>query len=273
MRLICPNCDAQYEIPVDVMPEEGRDVQCSNCNHTWFQEHPDAPVETPSAALGSADATTWDPASDRVRAGVSAIQGTRAQRDDADPALPKRRSLDPSVADVLRAEAELEARARRKETGRIESQPELGLDSPSAPEPPRIGPAPSARMSLEEDILPDLPPPAAPLSRRDSLPDIEKINSTLRPNTERTPHTDPGQTAQVEVQEKRSTRRGFAVALLAVAAMTALYLYAPQVIQQVPETGTALTAYVDAVDQARAVVDAHAAQVLGWLNGTGATED
>ncbi|MGJ5621471.1 zinc-ribbon domain-containing protein, partial [Sulfitobacter sp. MF3-043] len=37
MRLICPNCDAQYE----VMPTDGRDVQCSNCGQTWFQHHPD----------------------------------------------------------------------------------------------------------------------------------------------------------------------------------------------------------------------------------------
>lgn len=37
MRLTCPNCGAQYEVPDDVIPEEGRDVQCSNCGDTWFQ--------------------------------------------------------------------------------------------------------------------------------------------------------------------------------------------------------------------------------------------
>ncbi|MEE2809970.1 MAG: zinc-ribbon domain-containing protein [Pseudomonadota bacterium] len=37
MRLICPNCGAQYEVPEDVIPENGRDVQCSNCGDTWFQ--------------------------------------------------------------------------------------------------------------------------------------------------------------------------------------------------------------------------------------------
>ncbi|OIQ31153.1 MAG: hypothetical protein BM562_08810 [Alphaproteobacteria bacterium MedPE-SWcel] len=37
MRLICPNCGAQYEVPEDVIPDEGRDVQCSNCGDTWFQ--------------------------------------------------------------------------------------------------------------------------------------------------------------------------------------------------------------------------------------------
>lgn len=38
MRLICPKCDAQYEVAEHVIPEEGRDVQCSSCGHIWFQE-------------------------------------------------------------------------------------------------------------------------------------------------------------------------------------------------------------------------------------------
>ncbi len=38
MRLICPNCDAQYEVDATLIPAAGRDVQCSNCGTTWFQE-------------------------------------------------------------------------------------------------------------------------------------------------------------------------------------------------------------------------------------------
>lgn len=40
MRLICPNCSAQYEIDASLIPDEGRDVQCSNCGHTWFELPP-----------------------------------------------------------------------------------------------------------------------------------------------------------------------------------------------------------------------------------------
>ncbi|MEO1309221.1 MAG: zinc-ribbon domain-containing protein, partial [Pseudomonadota bacterium] len=42
MRLICPSCGAQYDIDDHVMPSEGRDVQCSNCGHSWFQAPPAA---------------------------------------------------------------------------------------------------------------------------------------------------------------------------------------------------------------------------------------
>ncbi|MEM9499972.1 MAG: zinc-ribbon domain-containing protein [Pseudomonadota bacterium] len=44
MRLTCPNCGAQYEVPAEVIPETGRDVQCSDCGTTWFQHHPDHPA-------------------------------------------------------------------------------------------------------------------------------------------------------------------------------------------------------------------------------------
>jgi predicted Zn finger-like uncharacterized protein len=40
MRLICPNCTAQYEVDASMIPDEGRDVQCSNCGHTWYELAP-----------------------------------------------------------------------------------------------------------------------------------------------------------------------------------------------------------------------------------------
>jgi len=47
MRLTCPNCGAQYEVPDDIIPTGGRDVQCSNCGNTWFQVYPDMQAEEP----------------------------------------------------------------------------------------------------------------------------------------------------------------------------------------------------------------------------------
>lgn len=62
MRLICPNCAAQYEVDEAVIPEAGRDVQCSNCGHTWWQErYPQAEagaVTAPAEAPGPAAAAT-----------------------------------------------------------------------------------------------------------------------------------------------------------------------------------------------------------------------
>ena len=36
MRLICPNCDAEYEVPDGMVPAAGRHVQCTSCHTRWF---------------------------------------------------------------------------------------------------------------------------------------------------------------------------------------------------------------------------------------------
>ena len=46
MRITCPNCGAQYEVDDTLIPEAGRDVQCSNCGKGWFQARNPEPEET-----------------------------------------------------------------------------------------------------------------------------------------------------------------------------------------------------------------------------------
>ncbi len=45
MRLVCPNCASEYEVDAEMIPPEGRDVQCANCENVWFQEpEPEKPT-------------------------------------------------------------------------------------------------------------------------------------------------------------------------------------------------------------------------------------
>ncbi|SIT78241.1 zinc-ribbon domain-containing protein [Pontibaca methylaminivorans] len=128
MRLICPKCPAQYEVPEDAIPPAGRDVQCSNCGHMWFQRPADDTVESTAPATASTNT----------------------------PARP-RRPLDRAVADILQEEAALETRLRRaEEQGVLETQPDLGLDA--AP------PMPARAASASGDTTPAAPAPAAPES-------------------------------------------------------------------------------------------------------------
>ena len=41
MRLTCPNCSAVYEAPDSALGVGGRRVQCSACQHQWFQPGPE----------------------------------------------------------------------------------------------------------------------------------------------------------------------------------------------------------------------------------------
>ncbi len=70
MRLICPNCDAQYEVDAAMIPASGRDVQCSSCGRTWFQgpleavqvrePEPEAEPEPEEDALAGAETLSGD---------------------------------------------------------------------------------------------------------------------------------------------------------------------------------------------------------------------
>lgn len=156
MRLICPNCAAQYEVPDDVIPEGGRDVQCSACGDTWFQLHPSHPDYKPAYnpdapenefddemdVAAAADDTVEDmPETEPEPEHESESETAEAPQSDAEaddpafededeiepPAAPTRQELSQDVASVLREEAERETKAREAEMGGIETQPDLGL--------------------------------------------------------------------------------------------------------------------------------------------------
>lgn len=294
MRLICPNCDAQYEVPEDVMPREGRDVQCSNCGQTWFQDHPDTiaaresippqeqyedeefvQAEPPAPEPEPEEPEAQEELSVHEHDPVANVPNIEPEPKPEPAPVPGRRELDPAVADVLREEAEFETKARRNESAAMESQPDLGLsDSDDRSETRKRAEQAKARMARMrgERPLEDTGREAASLSgaalgsRRDLLPDIEEINSTLRSNSDRSPGSDPGQTAQIEMQEKRSSRRGFILTIALVAILALLYTYAPQLAEAVPQAEPALASYVAMVDSWRVWLDGQVSALLTWLD-------
>ncbi|WP_147107847.1 zinc-ribbon domain-containing protein [Tateyamaria sp. syn59] len=261
MRLICPNCDAQYEVVDDVIPAEGRDVQCSNCGQTWFQHHPDHMPDDTDADEGPVDQVPADdePAEEEER--------TEAPE-------PKRRELDPSVADILREEAEVESKARASEAEALESQPELGLDSAEADGDRRAREA-RARMSRMrgEDPAPEQVSEAAATaaaigSRRDLLPDIEEINSTLRSTGDRetAPAADMAADPAEAAQSRSGFRRGFLLMILLAVVLLVIYVFAPDIARSVPQADPLLSSYVAQVDSARVWLDGQVAAGLTWLD-------
>ena len=130
MRLTCPSCDAVYEVPDDAIPEEGREVQCTNCGHGWFQPHPEIPV--PAGAFAPHPEPEPILAADDPASG-DGLGGAPADDPREERSTYRRPPVDPRLRRVLREEAEREVEARR--SGREEPR-----------RAPRAGPPPRERI-------------------------------------------------------------------------------------------------------------------------------
>ena len=277
MRLVCPNCDAEYEVDAAAIPDGGRDVQCSNCGHAWFQLSPEVEAELAAEeALFDAPPPIAAPMQSPARLEPANVAG-QEQSDVDDPKLdppltkapppieaappvpePALRSIDESVLAVLREEAEREVEARKVETPVVETQTELGLEAPAAGAVARR----LARMKGEPEAV------VKPQTRREMLPEIEEINSTLRASSERR----SGQSAIAETlgedrAKKSSFRSGFVLMLVLAVALLTAYVMAPKLAQQFPAAAGALQAYVAAVDAGRLWLDGMLKSAIGFLKG------
>lgn len=254
MRLICPNCDAVYEVDDAAIPDTGRDVQCSSCGHAWFQLPPEL-----EAALAVED---------------SLFGATDPNDDDTDETGPlpaaampetRRTTLDDDVLAVLREEAEREAAARRMDAPAMETQVEMDMPPAAAPV---AGPVTAAarRIAQLKGVDPDARPvpPPRPGSRRELLPDIEEINSTLK-------HADSSEAPPPEPEavaaRNSAFRSGFTAMLLAASLVVAGYVMAPRLAAQIPAAAPALQGYVTTVDAGRLWLDGVLQGVTATLRG------
>lgn len=268
MRLTCPNCGAQYEVPSEVIPTEGRDVQCSNCGDTWYQNHPDHVTEAAP-----------DPVESEVAAESADITETApepAMPDDEpapeyEPAIDHEtvvenpsRNLDSAVSDILREEAEREQQLRADENDNLETQPELGLDTHTDNEAGRRAREAQDRMARMRGEEPGPSQIGAETgTRRGLLPDIEEINSTLRNSADKGNAAGGDEALPAQPPRKQGGfRRGFLVMILFGVILALLYVNAPKISAAIPQADPMIGAYVALVDQARLWLDNRANAVL-----------
>lgn len=191
MRLICPNCVAQYEVDEDVIPAEGRDVQCANCGHNWFQDAIEMLSSEAEATSGTGDPDSDVPAElfndleGKMDTAFVSKRGTTAPdpndmepgtpRDDfqieQEPATPSSR-MDQDALDILHEEAEYS----------------------SGEKPPAIATEPAVEDKTPESAPVEEPTPTA----TDDVPEVEV---EVKIETEDTPETAADEAAQKPVEE------------------------------------------------------------------------
>jgi predicted Zn finger-like uncharacterized protein len=304
MRLICPNCDAQYEVDDKAIPLAGRDVQCSNCGHAWFQLPPEVEAEqaaeaalfdAPEAAADippvpvETDRTVIAPLVDAPPLPPAPAPATMTETPVATPS-PAQRQIDESVLAVLREEAEREMIARRLDVQALETQQELGIDAAIAATIAAAGPQDATSRHIaglkaeepEEPPTPTVAPAPAPafapdpkreLTRREMLPDIEEINSTLRPGD--VALNDDGEAFEIARRPepgRSSFRSGFVLMLVIAVIGLLAYVMAPQISARLPAAKPAMDGYVQAVDAGRTWLDGATRGLIASLRGAAGSD-
>ena len=224
MRLICPNCGAQYEIDDTAIPPGGRDVQCSDCRFSWFHTRR-APLVLRSDATESEDSS-------------------QPQSEGPHPQPPRRRP-DAQVLAVLREEAEREQAARKDEAGPGDVRAMVSRDTAA---PDRGRPHPIADVSLPtrgtgtaglsasaKGVQPTAPGPSA-----------------VPPHVPDMPPAPPRELGWL----------GMVCAVAAFGVATLLYAQPDSVVQAVPSLEGPVTAYVEGIDAGRIWLDATADSIL-----------
>ncbi len=298
MRLVCPNCDAEYEVDASAIPLAGRDVQCSNCGHAWFQAHPEVVAERDDEEAlfgsepihGTAEAEVPDPedvladsspvaASDAAELG--AADAPEAIAADAPPdAIPVAAevvpldfaALTPAAADTEPVAAVAPMPAARNIDDRVMAvlREEAARETAA-----RRAETPSLETQTEMPLEPEVsrrgvePVPASLRPRSERLPAIEEINSTLRSTSGRVDDDDEGAVPNLPAVKpvKSGFRQGFLTLVLLGVIILALYVFAPLIGAKVPALAGVAAGYVSVIDMVRGFLDTQIQTLIGMLRG------
>lgn len=219
MRLTCPNCGVEYEVPEGMVPAAGRHVQCTSCHTRWF-------VRGGARAPASEDQILTRLENWRPRPVPVAVPAAAAP-----PPAPAPDAEPPADPEPVAAPAAGEAEATPEAEAAPEPVSPEPPDTPVAPQPPDAPTPPDT--PAPPDMPPDTPPPppARPAPRLDL-------------------GGDPARADPVAPRPRRFAR-GFTTAVLLVLLALAAYLYRAPIAGRVPAAGPALAAYAGYVDQAR----------------------
>jgi len=268
MRLICPNCDAQYNVAFDAIPPGGRDVQCSSCAHTWYQ------TDKPTVAGRNTSKILSRPLPATVKTTARDVDAFDTPSNFDTPKNsaplgdgPKHRPVDPSVANILREEA---AREHTVSDSGAWEPPESEEEKKAAAVKDeetrrRIAQMTDTEGGIRSGVTPAETAAAAAAANPRAVPDINEINAALRARAEANDNSGLNQSEKYEAARRVGFRRGFFLVLILMAILIAPYFYADTITEALPRTREFMETYVAVVNQLRLSVDALFAAITGLI--------
>jgi predicted Zn finger-like uncharacterized protein len=284
IEIVCPNCQARYQLPDGAIGPEGRKVSCSSCAHKWraHPEEPDpaeapaaagqpAPEATPAVVTPPPEAAPAAPAASKpAPAEPEAAESEADPDDDEDVSAPPANLPPPATGN-----RDEQMAAIRKMLSDLKDAADTGSDSSdgaaagaAAAAAASVGPSAKRR---EDD---------APNRNRleDRIDDVDKLAKMVKGEPTGDGYDATRLRKRHEKRAKRMQRArerrkksgafvtGFTLVALVAAVMVGLYVMHPQIIAASPELEPALTQYVNTVDRYRVEFAATTDEWKAWLS-------
>lgn len=282
MELICPSCEARYQVPDGSISAKGRQVSCMNCGHSW---HAYPPLQLGDGSGGGSQSAaqprasdpsgiTYNPPAGQPRPGEPRVQDDRGPEmgaentlgadDDplGEPAADPRRPQ--QMAEIRQMLAEVKSEERDEYTPPDESDRTVVMPAEGQR---RISPAEAeaerARIRLEEERE------AAMLEERARRAAEEAESDTdLRRRIESQKNKGKSERSDVKKLRRKHDRKvarkahaskagsgafltGFLLVVIIASTMAALYLLAPEIVARMPEAERPMAEYVATMDRLR----------------------
>jgi len=254
MRLICPNCDAEYNVADDAIPQDGRDVQCSSCDTTWFQTRKSRILSREVSRILTTPIPSVVKSQSRDVSAYDTPQSkngnTEGPQHEPVTDKPRHRQIDPSVANILRKEA---ARSQgvadysaSKPTLRRESNPDVVAQTRK-----RIAQITEVEGGTPAGISRTGANVAVSSTNPRAVPDINEINAALRGRAEASNEGGLTELERHEAVRRRGFRRGFFIVLILIAVTITPYILSEEITQNMPELSGYMATYVAVIDELR----------------------
>lgn len=286
MELICPACEARYQLPPGAVPEEGRQVSCQNCGHSWLAmpeialgEASVAPAAAPTAAPAAAPAAppahtpspptgiTWGgpggmpasvaaamaPAPEPVPEHLLNEPDEAAGEIDETPKSSEPRAQQLAEIRQMLEEMQSDDRGSAPSSHAAQAQFEGAMDLTEEPEPRRLGEIDEDELGFTTRLtrLAGATEPAKPV-------DVKRIRKKHDRRISKKKHAEKAGSGFFLT--------GLLLIVIMAAVFASLYVLHPQIIAQVPESEAAMLEYVAAVDEMRRGFDQTFSGTIEWVN-------
>ena len=272
MRLICPKCDAQYNVADDAIPKGGRDVQCSTCGHTWFQTEMSRVLSRPVSRVLSRPIPTAvkseakEPQMSASR-DVGAYDVPHSHKEHSQPHQPKHRPVDANIANILRQEAGREHNVPAPEKT---ATPEKRERKPVSSEDIDATRKRIAQMTDDAGGTRSGDKPARAAAAASgggsanprAIPSMNEINAVLRDRANNNANAEITEADRVEAIRRRGFRRGFFFVMALFVLVITPYVLADQIIENIPQSRETMTQYVAIIEQLRATMNVTTSSIV-----------